>query len=112
MSILISSIKDDLLLEIFWNLGLQICMDALKSMYKIQNIIEKMHFKKLYCGIDDQWRYQALGYLWKFNALKSELMMTIMPMVKEYLVETLLNVLLDLYESFIQAIVGYTSNYF
>jgi hypothetical protein len=29
-----------------------------------------------------------------------------MPMVKEYLVETLLNVLLDLYESFIQAIVG------
>jgi hypothetical protein len=29
-----------------------------------------------------------------------------MPMVKEYLMETLLNVLLDLYESFIQAIVG------
>ncbi len=46
------------------------------------------------------------GYLWKFNALKSQLVMTIMPMVKEYLVETLLNVLPDLYESFIQAIVG------
>ncbi len=74
-------------------------------MYKVQNIIEKMHL--IYGGIDDQWRYLARrGYLWKFNALKLELVMIGMPMVKEYLMETLLNVLLDLYESFIQAIVG------
>ncbi len=75
-------------------------------MYKIQNIIKKMHLKNYMAALMINEDIKLEGYLWKFNALNSQLVMIGMPMVKEYLVETLLNVLLDLYESFIQAIVG------
>lgn len=75
-------------------------------MYKIQNIIEKTYLKNYMVALVTNEDIMLEGYHWKFNALKSQLVMIGMPMVKEYLMETLLNVLLDLYESFIQAIVG------
>jgi hypothetical protein len=53
-------------------------------MYKIQNIIEKMYLKNYMVALMTNEDIRLEGYHWKFNALKSQLVMIGMPMVKEY----------------------------